>query len=91
MTEMIDLIFHRDYEKNSTVTDTRIKKTVERKYNFMRAKGLSYPSLNVTKLHNEYFEGEPLWEFYITTKYRCLFTYNEALKRVTIIKICNHL
>jgi mRNA-degrading endonuclease RelE of RelBE toxin-antitoxin system len=91
MTDAVELIFHADYEKNSTVRDERIYKVVERKFNFLKAKGLSYPSLNAKKLHNETHEGADLWEFYITKKYRCLFTYNENTKIVTVIKICNHL
>lgn len=79
---MIELVFHPNFKKNTTVSDKRITDTAARKYRFIQAVGLSYPSLNCTKLHNESFEGEPLWEFYITKKYRCLFTYNKDKKEL---------
>ena len=91
MNESIKVIVHPKYEKNSTVKDRKIHKLAKRKIEFIRAKGLAYCSLNAKKLHNKYFKGVELWEFYITKKWRCFFTFDEEKKEITIIRISNHL
>lgn len=88
----VNVTFHDDYEKNSgNVKDKRVFKVVERKFKFLRDVGLSYPSLNAKPLHNELHEGIPVWEFYISKKWRCLFTCDKAKNEIIVLKICNHL
>lgn len=93
MSDVVDVVFDPDYLKSSRkVTDKKVFKLVERKFEFIRAKGLTYPSLNAKKLHNLFSDnGIPLWEFYITKKWRCVFTCDESKKQITVIRICNHL
>ena len=86
------LIFHPDYEKNSqSVKDQRIFKIVQRKFEFLKTVGLNYPSLNAKKLQNMQKDGEDMWEFYITKKWRCFFLYNNNKKTITVLYISNHL
>ncbi len=86
------MTFHSDYEKNSKqVKDQRVFKVVERKFKFLRAVGLSYPSLNAKQLNNIFENGVPVWEFYITKKWRCLFTYDSTKNEIVVLKISNHL
>lgn len=88
----VNVRFHADYEKNSKdVKDQRVFKVVKRKFEFLRAVGLNYPSLNAKLLHNESHEGVPVWEFYISKKWRCLFTCNQQKNEIVVLKICNHL
>jgi|WetSurMetagenome_2_1015567.scaffolds.fasta_scaffold50568_4 hypothetical protein len=88
----VNVIFHADYEKKSRqVEDQRVFKVVARKFKFLRSVGLNYPSLNAKQLNNEYHEGVPVWEFYITKKWRCLFTCNQEKNEIVVLKICNHL
>jgi len=89
----VAVIFDPDYLKNSKkVKDKKIFRLVERKFGFIRDKGLNYPSLNAKKLHDMFSEdGIPLWEFYITKKWRCIFTYDKDKSQIVVIKICNHL
>jgi hypothetical protein len=88
----VQIIFHANYEEHSKqVKDRRIFKVVERKFDFLRAVGLQYPSLNAKRLQNVSHEGIPVWEFYISKKWRCLFTYNPERNEIVVLKICNHL
>ena len=89
---MVEVVFDPNFEKNSRkVTDQRVWKVVERKFAFLSSVGMNYPSLNAKKLENLSHNGQELWEFYITMKWRCFFTYDEPNKRITVIKIGNHL
>lgn len=86
------MIFHVDYEENSRqVKDQRVFKIVERKFRFLKEVGLNYPSLNAKPLNNVFDEGVPVWEFYISKKWRCLFTCNQEKNEIVVLKICNHL
>lgn len=88
----VNVRFHADYEKNSKdVKDQRVFKVVKRKFDFLRNVGLNYPSLNAKPLNNVFDEGVPVWEFYISKKWRCLFTCNQEKKEIVVLKICNHL
>lgn len=85
--------FSLDYEKLSRkeVKDQRVFNVVERKFRLLASQGIRYPSLRAKKLKNMDINGEELWEFYVTTKWRCFFTYNEKTDSVHVIKIGNHL
>ena len=88
----VNVTFHADYEENSEqVKDQRVFKIVKRKFKFLRDVGLSYPSLNAKPLNNVFDEGIPVWEFYISKKWRCLFTCNQEKTEIIVLKICNHL
>lgn len=88
----VRVVFDDDYQKNSKqVTDQRVFKVVERKFKFLRDVGLRYPSLNAKKLIDVFHNGVEVWEFYISKKWRCLFTYDEEKNEVRVLKICNHL
>jgi hypothetical protein len=88
----VNVTFHVDYEENSKqVRDRRVFKVVERKFKFLRDVGLSYPSLNAKPLNNLFDNGIPVWEFYISKKWRCLFTCNQEKNEIVVLKICNHL
>ena len=88
----VRVVFDNDYQKNSTqVTDQRVFKVVERKFRFLEDVGLRYPSLNAKKLNNVLHEDVAVWEFYISKKWRCLFTFSEEKNEVRVLKICNHL
>ncbi|MEK7529021.1 MAG: hypothetical protein AAB592_04600, partial [Patescibacteria group bacterium] len=88
----VKVIFHPDYEKNSRqVQDQRVFNVVERKFKFLRDVGLNYPSLNAKRLNNVFHEGVAVWEFYISKKWRCLFTCNQEENEIIVLKICNHL
>ncbi len=79
-------------KKNSKqVKDQRVFKVVERKFKFLKVVGLNYPSLNAKPLNNVYHEGVDVWEFYISKKWRCLFTYDQSQKLIRVLKISNHL
>lgn len=85
--------FDLEYEKKSKkeVKDDRVFKVVKQKFDFLAIKGMRYPSLRAKKLENTTYEGNDLWEFYVTKKWRCFFTYNEITDTVKVIKIGNHL
>jgi|GEM_PF-5156716 len=88
----VNVIFHPDYEKNSKqVKDQRVFKVVERKFKFLRDVGLNYPSLNAKPLNNMFHDEVPVWEFYISKKWRCLFTCNLDKNEIIVLKISNHL
>ena len=88
---MLEVIFDPDYEKNSgEVKDKKVFKVVERKFNYLAEYGLKYPSLNAKKVINKSCKGEDLWEFYITKKWRCFFTFSHKKKTIVVIKIANH-
>jgi len=93
MSNGVNVIFDQNYLKNSKkVQDKKIFKLVERKFEFIKIKGLNYPSLNAKKLHNVFSDdGVPLWEFYITKKWRCIFTFDDNKNQIVVIKISNHL
>ena len=88
----VNVIFHVDYEENSRqITDQRVFKVAKRKFEFLRDVGLNYPSLNAKPLHNVSHEGTPVWEFYISKKWRCFFTWDQGKNEIVVLKIGNHL
>lgn len=88
----VNVTFHADYKENSKqVKDQRVFKVVKRKFKFLRDVGLNYPSLNAKPLNNMFHEGIPIWEFYISKKWRCLFTCNNEKTEIIVLTICNHL
>ena len=88
----VRVVFDGDYQRNSKqITDQRVFKVVERKFKFLEDVGLHYPSLNAKMLNNVFHEEVNVWEFNISKKWRCLFTYNQSINEVKVLKICNHL
>ena len=89
----ITLVYVEDFLERSRkeVQDERVFKVAERKLSFLKMKGLRYPSLQAKKLQNLYHGENELWEFRITKKYRCYFTYSNKTNTITVIKIGNHL
>ena len=84
--------FDAEYQLHSSqVKDERVFRVVQRKFDFLRVGGLGYPSLNAKRLHNQFHGGAEVWEFYITKKWRCLFTYDQAGNEIVVLRISNHL
>ncbi len=88
-----EILYDPDFEKKSLkeVSDTRIWKTAKRKLDFLAEKGIQYPSLNAKKIQAEKYHGKDIWEFYITKKWRCFFTFDEEKKEILVIRLGNHL
>ena len=83
--------YAENYKKNSSKilkSNPRIEKAFLQKIEFIKDKGLNYPSITAKKLEPK---NQNTWEFYITKQYRCLFLYDEEKQDITILKICNHL
>lgn len=88
----VEVVFDDNYLKNSKqVKDQRVFRVVERKFQFLKVVGLNYPSLNAKPLNNVFYEGVEVWEFYISKKWRCLFTYDQSQRFIRVLKISNHL